>query len=265
MAGVRTRDGQSYATRAVLADVSATHLFGRLVAEEHLPARVVRGMRDFELDPGTVKVDWALSGPVPWTNRPDRAPGTVHIADSVEEMTQTLAQVSSGVVPDRPFLLTGQMTSSDPTRSPADTESFWAYTHVPQPDETRRDAADEVTGAWGHDDTQRFADRMQARFEELAPGFGSRILERRILGPVELESRDANLIGGAINGGTSQLHQELVLRPVPGSGRADTGVRGLYLGSASAHPGGAVHGAPGLNAARAALAARRLGRLRPLG
>ena len=102
---------------------------------------------------------------------------------------------------------------------------------------------------------------MQARFEKLAPGFGSRVIERRILGPAELESRDANLIGGAINGGTSQLHQELVFRPVPGLGRAETGVPGLYLGCASAHPGGGVHGAAGMNAARAALAHHRIRRL----
>ena len=102
---------------------------------------------------------------------------------------------------------------------------------------------------------------MQARFEKLAPGFGSRVLQPRVLGPHELEARDANLVGGAINGGTSQLHQELVFRPVPGSGRAETGIPGLYLGSASAHPGGGVHGAAGMNAARAALAHHRLRRV----
>jgi phytoene dehydrogenase-like protein len=102
---------------------------------------------------------------------------------------------------------------------------------------------------------------MQARFEQLAPGFGSRVLERRILGPADLESRDANLIGGAINGGTSQLHQELVFRPVPGLGRAETGISGLYLGGASAHPGGGVHGAAGNNAARAAIAHDRVRRM----
>ena len=169
-------------------------------------------------------------------------------------MTQTLAQVSSGVVPDRPFLLTGQMTTSDPSRSPAGTESFWAYTHVPQPDHTCGDAGDEVTGRWDHDDLERFADRMQARIEERAPGFGSLVAARRVLGPHELEARNANLIGGAVNGGTSQLHQELVFRPVPAMrGRAATGLPGLYLASASAHPGGGVHGAAGANAARAAI------------
>jgi phytoene dehydrogenase-like protein len=79
-----------------------------------------------------------------------------------------------------------------------------------------------------------------------------------VLGPRELEARDENLVGGAINGGTSALHQQLVLRPVPGLGRAETGVRGLYLASASAHPGGGVHGAPGMNAARAAVAHARI-------
>jgi phytoene dehydrogenase-like protein len=188
----------------------------------------------------------------------------VHVADSVEEMTQALAQVASGVVPDRPFLLTGQMTTSDPTRSPSGTESFWAYTHVPQPRAHREDAGGEVTGAWGHDDAERFADRMQARIEAVAPGFGDRVLARRVLGPHELEARNANLIGGAVNGGTSQLHQELVFRPVPAMrGRAATGVRGLFLASASAHPGGGVHGAAGANAARAALWQARTERLRP--
>ena len=154
------------------------------------------------------------------------------------------------------------MTTADPTRSPPGTESMWAYTHVPQ--HTMADAGDEgIRGVWDDDECQRFADRMQSRLERLAPGFGSRILNRRVLGPRQLEEMDANLVGGAINGGTSQLHQQLVFRPVPGLGRAETPVRGLYLGSASAHPGGGVHGAPGNSAARAALAHRKLRLRRP--
>jgi phytoene dehydrogenase-like protein len=94
--------------------------------------------------------------------------------------------------------------------------------------------------------------------EEFAPGFGDRIRARRVLAPPDLERRDANLAGGAVNGGTSALHQQLIFRPFPGSGRAETGIRGLYLASASAHPGGGVHGACGSNAARAALFHDRL-------
>ena len=264
--GVQTREGETYDAGVVLADVIASRLFGGLVPTEDLPARLVRGMRDFELDPATVKVDWALSGTIPWTGEPDAVPGTVHVADSVEEMTETLAKVASGVVPDRPFMLTGQMTTSDASRSPSGTESFWAYTHVPQPGRTVRDAGEGVTGRWDHDDLERFADRMQARLEERAPGFGDLVLARRVMGPHELEARNANLVGGAINGGTSQLHQELVFRPVPAMrGRPATGVPGLFLASASAHPGGGVHGAAGANAARAAIWEHRTRRLRRRG
>jgi phytoene dehydrogenase-like protein len=80
--------------------------------------------------------------------------------------------------------------------------------------------------------------------------------------PPLLEASNANLVGGAVNGGSAQLHQQLVFRPVPGLARAETPVRGLYLGSASAHPGGGVHGACGANAARAALVHDRLRRAR---
>jgi phytoene dehydrogenase-like protein len=260
--GVRLRDGRRFGARhAVVADVVAPKLYGALLTERDVPRRTTEAMRGFQIDPSTVKVDWALDGSVPWSSPPPYAPGTVHVADSVEQMTEALSQVAAGVVPDKPFLLVGQMTTTDPTRSPAGTESMWAYTHVPQ--HSHRDAGDEVRGVWDHDDLERFADRIQDRIERLAPGFGARVLSRRVLGPRELEARDANLIGGAINGGTSQLHQELVFRPVPGLGRAETPVRGLYLGSASAHPGGGVHGAPGTNAARAALAHARVRRLLP--
>ncbi|HEX6150597.1 NAD(P)/FAD-dependent oxidoreductase [Nocardioides sp.] len=259
---VRTADGERLAAgRAVLADVAAPRLYGGLVADRHLPARTRHGIARFAWDPATVKVDWALSDPVPWDPAPEVAPGCVHICDSVDELTLTSAQVAAGSLPARPFLLTGQMTTTDPTRSPPGTESFWAYTHVPQ--QVRADAgADDLTGDWDRGDAERFADRMQARLERYAPGFGSRVIARRVLSPPELERRNANLVGGAINGGTAQLQQSLVFRPVPGLGRAGTPIRGLFLAGASAHPGGGVHGAPGANAARAALAADRRAALR---
>lgn len=260
---VVTADGERIpVSRAVVADVLATRLYGGLVGEEELPDRLRREMAGFQLDPATVKVDWALSGPVPWGEQPSYAPGTFHVADSVEEMGEATSQLAAGAVPARPFLLAGQMTTTDPTRSPAGTESVWAYTHVPH--RVRHDAGEGgVRGVWDHDDLERFADRVQDRVERLAPGFGSRVMARRVLGPRELEARNANLVGGAIGGGTAQLHQQLVFRPVPGWGRAETPVRGLYLGSSSAHPGGGVHGACGNNAARAALAHDRVRRVLP--
>ena len=263
---VRTEHGDEVVVRrAVVADVAAPALYGGLVDWADLPAKLRARMSRFDWDPGTVKVDWALDGPVPWKSPPAAAPGTVHVAEDVDEVALAGAQVTAGAVPAQPYLLMGQMAVADGTRAPQGAESAWAYTHVPQ--QTRFDAGEDsatgaVTGKWDHDDLERFADRMQARVEGYAPGFADRIRARRVLGPRELEERNENLVGGALNGGTAALHQQLVFRPVAGAGRAETPVRGLFLGSASAHPGGGVHGACGANAARAALAHARLARLR---
>jgi phytoene dehydrogenase-like protein len=255
--GVRTSDGTTVrARRAVVADVTAPQLYGGLVPWHDLPARTRRLMRWFRWDPGTIKVDWALSGRVPWAVEPDAAPGTVHLSESLEEVLRFQRDIDEGAVPARPFLLGGLMATTDPSRAPAGKESMFAYTHVPQ--QVRSDAGDDgITGAWAHDDIERMADRMQARIEEYAPGFGDLVLARRVLGPRELEARDANLRNGALNGGTGALRQQLMLRPVPGLGRPTTPVHRLYLASMSAHPGGGVHGACGANAAHSALRAAR--------
>ena len=81
-----------------------------------------------------------------------------------------------------------------------------------------------------------------------------RVIGKAIQRPSDLEASDANLHTGAVNGGTSQLFQQLIFRPAPGFGRAETPVQNVYLGSAGATPGGGVHGVCGRNAARAALA-----------
>jgi phytoene dehydrogenase-like protein len=138
------------------------------------------------------------------------------------------------------------MTTADSTRSPAGTESAWAYTHVP-------DGSTLTTEAIG-----RQVARIEATIERHAPGFGDLVLARAVQTPADLHAADANLFAGAVGGGTAAIHQELFFRPVPGLARAETPIDGLYLASASAHPGGGVHGAPGSNAALAAL--RRRGR-----
>jgi phytoene dehydrogenase-like protein len=255
-AGVQVHDQLVRVRRAVLADVAAEHLYGRLVTFDELPSKVRAQMAGFRRDPATFKVDWALSTPVPWRTPPPYPPGTVHIADSYEELVISFAELSAGSIPNRPFLLIGQMTTSDPTRSPEGTESMWAYTHVPL--HVLDDAGGNLTGSWDADEAERFADRMQDRIEQRAPGFSERIIARRILTPLDMERRNASLVGGSLNGGTTALDQQLIFRPIPGLGRANTPIRGLYLASSSAHPGGAVHGACGMNAARAALAYARL-------
>jgi phytoene dehydrogenase-like protein len=241
--GVRLVDGTEIgARRAVLADVDAVALYLSLLPRDAVPPTVLADIRRFDRDWATVKVDWTLDAPIPWSHPDVRRAPVVHVTESIDALTVHASELARGLVPSRPFLVFGQYSMGDPTRAPAGKETAWAYTHVPQG--VRVDA-------------EELADRMQAEVEALAPGFGALVRLRLARGPEELAAEDPNLVGGAINGGTAQLHQMAFFRPVPGLGRPETGVARLYLASASAHPGGGVHGGPGAIAARAALSAWR--------
>jgi len=239
-------DGRRWAARrAVLADVPAPTLYLDLIDRGHLPPRLLEDVEHFRWDGSTVKVDWALSRPVPWSNPAAAGAGTVHLGADMNGLIRYAADLAVGEVPQRPFLVAGQLTTSDPARSPAGTESLWAYTHLPH----RRD--------WPKEVILEHADRIQETIERQAPGFTESVVARHVTGPGDMEEENPSLVGGALGGGTSAAYQQLFLRPVPGLGRADTPVDRLYLASSSAHPGGGVHGAPGANAARAALARDR--------
>lgn len=257
-AGVRVAGGGVVnARRAVLADCDVSVLYTQLVGLDELPPRVRSALQRFQRSSGTVKVDWALDAPIPWRDPEVHGAGTVHVASSLDELTVTASELARHLIPAKPFLLVGQMTTSDPVRSPTGTESAWAYTHVPQ--QVDGDAGGEgISGKWDDASTEAFVARMEARIEDLAPGFRDLIRARHVMAPPDLEARDQNLVGGDISGGTAQLHQQLVLRPTVGLARPETPIKRLFLASASAHPGGGVHGAPGANAARAALLHERL-------
>jgi len=246
---VRLRDGAVLtARRAILADVPAPALYGELLSGVPLPGQFRTDLAAFQWDHATLKLNWALDGRIPWRAGAAGSAGTVHLGVDVDGFVDFAADLSVGRAPRRPFVLFGQMTTADPTRSPAGTESAWAYTHLP----------------WrvGADAVARQVERVEAAVERVAPGFAGLVVARHVQGPDTLESSNESLVHGAINGGTAAIHQELFFRPTPGLGRPETPVEGLFLASASAHPGGGVHGACGWNAARAALRAQgRLGAL----
>jgi phytoene dehydrogenase-like protein len=242
--GVEVDGGEAFAAPIVVADVVPRSLLA--MAGHALPERYARALGRYRHGPATVKVDWALSGPVPWTAPEVREAGTVHVGGDEGDLLESLAMGSDTDVPDRPFLLFGQQSVADPTRAPAGKHTAWAYTHGPQ-------------GADWAAETPPMVERMEAHVERYAPGFRDLILARHVLSPADLERRDANLVGGDVGAGSYSLDQVL-FRPVPSVSPYRTPVRGLYIGSAATFPGGAVHGVPGHAAARVALAESRLRR-----
>jgi phytoene dehydrogenase-like protein len=241
--GVRTARGEEIpAGRAVLADVGAPALFLRLLSGEEAGSWMRARMRRFRYGWGTFKVDWALAGPVPWASAEARESAVVHAGDSLADLRAFTREVRAGRLPSNPYLVVGQQSLADPGRAPAGAATLWAYSHVPPA----------VEGGWERH-REAFADRIERRLEGLAPGFRGLVRGRHVASPADLEAMDENLVGGDLGGGSAGLRQQLFFRPAFPYFRHRTPVRGLYLASASTHPGAGVHGACGFNAARRAL------------
>lgn len=219
-------------TRTVLLDVTPRQLLA--LAGDRLPSRYRRALARYRYGPGVFKVDYALSGPVPWRAPACARAATVHLGGTLDEIAAAEGEVARGGHPERPYVLVAQQSLFDPTRAPDGSHTLWAYTHVP------------------NGSTEDVTDRIEAQVERFAPGFRDLVLDRSVLGPAALEAHNPNYVGGDINGGSADLRQLLVrpvLRPVP----YQTPIDGVYLCSSSTPPGGGVHGMCGANAARAAL------------
>ncbi|HMF39767.1 MAG TPA: NAD(P)/FAD-dependent oxidoreductase, partial [Polyangia bacterium] len=226
------------ARRAILADTSAAALLLSMLDEREVPGWVRSFMRRFPQGWGTFKVDWALSAPVPWAVEAARESAVVHAGESVDDLARFTREARAGRLPDRPYLVIGQQSIADPTRAPAGKHTLYCYTHIPS----------QVEGGWAAA-REAFADRVEARIEELAPGFRASILGRHIMAPPDLEGWNANLVGGDLGGGSNAWHRQLLFRPLFPYFRYRMPVAGLYLCSSYAHPGAGVHGMCGANAA----------------
>ncbi len=161
--GVELAGGERVAARIVIADVTPRSL----LQLADLPRRYAAALRRYRYGPPTLKVDWALDGPIPWTAPEAREAGTVHVGD------------------ERGFAICGQQSIADPGRAPAGKHTAWAYVH----------------------DTEIGPDGVEARIERFAPGFRGRILARHVLTSADLEARNPNLVAGDVGAGSYALDQ----------------------------------------------------------
>jgi phytoene dehydrogenase-like protein len=219
--------------RAVLFDVTPRQLLA--LTGTRLPARYRRQLARYRYGPGAFKIDWALSGPVPWRNPRTSESPVLHLAGGYDEVLASERAPWEGRDAERPFVLFVQPTLFDRSRAPPGRHVAWAYCHVP------------------HASTRDMTRVVEEQVERFAPGFRDLVLARHVLTPAALEAHNQNMVGGDISAGAQHLRQ-LFFRPVP---RWDPytvpGVKGYFLCSASTPPGGAVHGMCGYHAARRAL------------
>lgn len=201
---------------------------------DRLPPRYRRRLTGFRYGPGTCKVDFLLSEPIPWRDERFAATGTFHLADGLRQIAQTERAVAAGRLPVRPWVLGGEPTRIDPSRAPAGRHLAWAYCHVPA------GSGADLSGA------------IIAQIERCAPGFREVILETVVTTATDLQEHNPNNIGGDIGGGATSFSQ-LVRRPVLSATPQATPLDGVYLCSSATAPGGGVHGMSGYRAARHAL------------
>jgi phytoene dehydrogenase-like protein len=219
-------------SKVVLFDLSPRQIAE--IASAHLPSSYVRKLKNFRYGPGVFKVDWALAGPIPWTNRDCAQAATVHVGGTAEEIMRSERDIGLGHVPENPFVLVAQQSMFDATRAPAGKHTGWAYCHVP-------------AGC-----TADMTDRIERQIEQFAPGFRDLILARHTCSPAQYEAYNPNFIGGDIGGGANTLKQFL-FRPVARWDPYRTPNERLFICSSSTPPGGGVHGMCGYGAAKSAL------------
>ncbi len=224
--------------RVVLFDTSPAQLAA--IAEPALPAGYVRRLRRYRYGPGVFKIDWALDGPIPWTDPATLEASTVHLGGALDEIAAAEAAVWRGEHPERPFVMLIQQSQFDRSRAPDDKHTGYAYCHVPSGSTTDLTAT------------------IERQVERFAPGFRDRILARHVMNTADLERYNPSLFGGAVTGGVADLGQ-LFTRPVARWNPYTTPNARIFLCSAATPPGGGVHGMSGYYAARAAL--RRIERL----
>jgi phytoene dehydrogenase-like protein len=217
---------------AVLLDVSPRALAS--LAGDRLPDRYRAALHRFRYGPGVCKVDFALSGPVPWTNQDCRRAGTLHLGGTFEQIAAAEAEVAAGQHPRYPYVLVVQPGVADQSRAPAGRQTLWTYCHVPSGSDV------DMTG------------RIQAQIERFAPGFGDLVLVRATRTAADEQALNPNYVGGDIAIGMKTL-QQAVLRPLAQPSPYRTPIRGVYLCSSAAPPAPGVHGRCGELAALAAL------------
>ena len=219
---------------AAVLDVGAP-AFVRMAAER-LPASYRASLRSFKNGNGVSKVDFALAGPVPWTDpRIGRTP-TVHLGGTRQEIAHAEAEVARGRHPQKPYVLLVQPSVLDATRAPAGKAVLWAYTHVPYG--SNFDATQAITRA----------------VEEYAPGFSDLVEASVATRAVDFaDAVSPNFAGGDFASGAVNMLQ-MLKRPHLSAHPWRTPLAGVYLASGATTPGPSVHGMSGWLAARTLLA-----------
>jgi phytoene dehydrogenase-like protein len=254
--GVRTGAGETLtAERAVIANVTPTQLYGRLLDSADVPARVAEGARRFRYGRAEMQIHFALSEPARWLGEERlNATAIVHVTPGLDGVSRAVNEAERGLLPAEATIVVGQPLTIDPSRAPEGKGLLWIQLQE-LPWHVKGDAAGEFDvgeGIWSERLRERYANRIQARLEKHIPNLQSSLLHRVVLSPADLERMNVNLHHGDPYGGALSLDQNFIWRPFPRNPGHATPVERLWHVGASTWPG------PGLGAGSGTLVAEQL-------
>jgi phytoene dehydrogenase-like protein len=239
----------------VVANVTPTQLYGRLLSEGDVPSAAVDAARRFRYGRSEMQIHMALDEPPRWEGD-ERLAGTaiVHLTPGLDGVSRAVNEADRGLLPAEATVVVGQPLAVDPSRAPEGKSILWIQLQE-LPSRPKGDAAGELDvgdGTWTTELRERYADRIQARIAQHVPNLESALLKRVVLSPGDIEQANINMPGGDIYSGSCALDQNLLWRPRPALPGHRTPVSGLYHIGASTHPG------PGLGAGSGTIVAHDL-------
>jgi phytoene dehydrogenase-like protein len=254
--GVRLAGGETVqSARAVVASVTPTQLYGRLLAEGEAPPPVREAARRFRYGRGEMQIHLALSEPPIWRGDERLArTAIVHVTPGLDGVSRAVNEAERGLLPVEGTIVCGQPCAVDPSRAPGGSGILWIQLQE-LPSRPKGDAAGELDvgdGTWTEELREAYADRVVERLGGHIANLGSATIGRAVLSPADIEAANANLVGGDIYGGSCALDQSFLWRPLAQAPGHETAVAGLYHAGASTHPG------PGLGAGSGYLVAKKL-------
>lgn len=250
---VQTASGTFEASRGILASVSVPQLYNELLDVPAVPPRSRDEARKYQPGRAAMQIHVALDAPVPWIDERLSQTPLIHLSTGSNSTAIACAQAEAGLLPANPTIVIGQQCVLDPSRAPAGKATLWLQLQE-LPFEPVGDAAGELDTSEGWDEklVAAYTQRVLGQIEQYAPGLRQLVLGIKAISPRELSQSNRNAVGGDPYGGSPELYQNLLWRPLPQLGKGRSPVKNLW------HIGAATHPGPGLGGGSGHLSAQRL-------
>jgi phytoene dehydrogenase-like protein len=246
--GITLTSGEQIAARAVVSGAEPKRTLLGLLDPMHLAPDFVHHVQNIRTHGTLAKVNYAVSAQPRFTGLSTRdarqqrsaLSGRVRLARDLDGIERAFDAAKYGGFAEEPWIELTIPSMTDPSLAPEGQHVVSAYVQY---------APYHIKGDWDAE-RDRLGDVVTRAIERCAPGFGSTVLAREVITPLDLE-RTYGLTGGHIFHGELALDQLFVARPLLEWARYATPVRRLYLCSSGTHPGSGLNGRSGALAARA--------------